>query len=181
MLKKIGIGFGILFLALVAFFVYGMLFPASPPTSTSFSAQGLGITVDYSQPSKKGRVIFGDEDSGALQPYGQYWRLGANSATEITFSSDVTFAGESVSAGTYRMYAVPGAQSFEISLNSEVDVFLGVAEPDYTMDVLKVNVPVSSPGVEVETFTISFEESGSQIMMNMAWDMTQISVPISIQ
>lgn len=181
MLKKIGIGIGVLFLAVVAFFVYGILFPASPPNSTSFSAQGLDLTVNYSQPSKKGRVIFGDEASGALQPYGKYWRLGANSATEITFSKDVTFAGESVAAGTYRMYAVPGADSFEISLNSELDVFLGVAEPDYSMDVLKVNVPTATPPTEVETFTISFEESGSQILMNIAWDNTLVAVPISAQ
>lgn len=181
MLKKIGIGIGVLFLAVVAFFVYGMLFPASPPTSTSFSAQGLDITVNYSQPSKKGRVIFGDEDSGALQPYGKYWRLGANAATEITFSQDVSFAGESVSAGTYRMYAVPGPNSFEISLNSELDVFLGVVEPDYSMDVVKVDVPTSTPPSEVETFTISFEESGTDILMNIAWDQTLVAVPIQVQ
>ncbi|MFC3878711.1 DUF2911 domain-containing protein [Algoriphagus namhaensis] len=181
MLKKIGIGIGVLFLAVVAFFVYGMLFPASPPTSTSFSAQGLDITVHYSQPSKKGRVIFGDEASGALQPYGKYWRLGANAATEITFSQDVSFAGESVSAGTYRMYAVPGPNSFEISLNSELDVFLGVVEPDYAMDVVKVDVPTSTPPSEVETFTISFEESGANILMNIAWDQTLVAVPIQVQ
>lgn len=180
MLKKIGIGFGVVLLAIIAFFGYGMLFPVSPPTTSTISAQGFDVTVNYSQPSKKGRVIFGDEASGALQPYGKYWRLGANSATEITFSQDVNFAGQAVSAGTYRMYAVPGATSFEISLNSELDVFLGVQEPDYSKDVVKVNVPVSTPTAEVETFTISFEESGSEIHMNIAWDNTLVVVPISV-
>jgi hypothetical protein len=180
MLKKILIGFGVLFLAFVVFFGYGILFPASPPTTTNFSAQGLDITVNYSQPSKKGRVIFGDETSGALQPNGTYWRLGANAATEITFSKDVNFAGQAVAAGTYRMYAVPGATSFEITLNSELGVFLGVQEPDYTKDVVKVNVPVSSSSTEVELFTINFEESGSEILMNISWDTTLVVVPISV-
>jgi hypothetical protein len=181
MLKKIFIGLGVLFIAFVAFFGYGILFPVSPPTSTTFSAQGLDITVNYSQPSKKGRVIFGDENSGALQPYGVYWRLGANAATEITFSKDVDFAGKEVAAGTYRMYAVPGPTSFEISLNSELSVYLGVTEPDYSKDIVKVNVPVSAPSAEVEVFTISFEESGSEILMNIAWDTTLVTVPISVK
>ncbi len=180
MLKKILIGFGVLFLAFVAFFGFGILFPASPPTTASFSAQGVDITVNYSQPTKKGRVIFGDEASGALQPYGTYWRLGANAATEITFSKDVNFAGQAVAAGTYRMFAVPGATSFEITLNSELGVFLGVQEPDYTKDIVKVNVPVSSNPIEVELFTINFEESGSEILMNIAWDTTLVAVPISV-
>jgi hypothetical protein len=181
MLKKILIGLGVLFLAFVAFFGYGILYPTSPPTTATFSGQGVDITVNYSQPSKKGRVIFGDEASGALQPYGTYWRLGANAATEITFSQDVNFAGQAVAAGTYRMYAVPGATSFEISLNSELGVFLGVQEPDYSRDVVKVNVPVSAPAAEVEVFTISFEESGSEILMNIAWGNTLVAVPISLQ
>ncbi len=181
MLRKIGIGFGIIFLAIVAFFAYGILFPVSPPNTTTFKSGDLMITVDYSQPSKKGRLIFGDANSGALQPYGTYWRLGANAATEITFSKDVNFAGQAVAAGTYRMYAVPGPESFEISLNSELGVFLGVQEPDYSKDVVKVNVPVSNPPSPVETLTISFEEVGSDILMNIAWDNTLVAVPISAQ
>jgi hypothetical protein len=180
MFKKIAIGLGIIFIGFVVFFLYGIFFPVSPPTTTNFSAQGLDITVEYSQPSKKGRVIFGDKESEALQPYGTYWRLGANAATEITFSKDVNFAGQAVAAGTYRMYAVPGATSFEITLNSELGVFLGVQEPDYTKDVVKVKAPVSAAPSELELFTISFEDSGSQIRMNIAWDTTVVAVPISI-
>jgi hypothetical protein len=181
MFKKIAIGLGIIFFGFVGFILYGIFFPVSPASTTTFSAQGLDITVDYSQPSKKGRLIFGEEGSEALQTYGNYWRLGANSATEITFSKDVNFVGQAIAAGTYRIYAVPGAESFEISLNSQLGVFLGAQEPDYSKDVVKVNAPVSSPSTEVETFTISFEESGSEILMNIAWDMTIVTVPISVQ
>lgn len=181
MLKKVLIGFGVVLIGIVGFFVYANLFPKSPPTTATFSGQGLDISVSYSQPSKRGRLIFGEEKDGALQPYGKYWRLGANAATEITFSKNVMFAGKPVSAGTYRMYAVPGAESFQISLNSEVGVFFGVQEPDYSKDVLKVDVPVASAPTETEKFTISFISEGSTINMDLVWDKTLIRVPITVQ
>lgn len=180
MIKKILLGLGILLIAFTAYIGYGILFPISPPTSASISNAGLDITVNYSQPSKNDRVIFGTESEGALQPYGKYWRLGANAATEISFSQDVLFAGKTVPAGKYRMYAVPGPDSFEISLNSETDVYFGATEPNYELDIIKVNIPIATPDSEVEKFTISFEADGSNTLMNMAWDMTLIQVPISI-
>lgn len=181
MLKKVLFGIGILILIVVAYFGYLMLFPASPPATATFSGQGLDITVSYSQPSKKGRLIFGEESEGALQPYGQYWRLGANAPTEITFSKDVNFAGQPISAGTYRMYAVPGADSFQISLNSEIGSFSAAGEPDYSKDVLKVDLPVSIAPTETEVFTISFMSDDSGINMDMVWDQTLVRVPISLQ
>src|SRR5690349_8853960 len=94
--------------------------PKSPSGKASISHNGLEVSISYSRPYKKGRVIFGDTASGALQPNGQYWRLGANAATEITFNKDVTFAGKPLKAGTYRIYAVPGQGNWEIILNSEL-------------------------------------------------------------
>lgn len=181
MLKKILAAIGILILILVVYFGYAILFPASPPATATFSDQGLDITVNYYQPSKKGRVIFGEESEGALQPYGKYWRLGANSPTEITFSKDVNFAGQPVSAGTYRMYAVPGPTSFQISLNSEIGSFSGAGEPDYSKDVLKVDLPVSIDQKVTEVFTISFMKDESGINMDLVWDQTLVRVPITIQ
>lgn len=177
MIKKIFIGLGVLLLAFILFVAYNIMFPKSPPTSAETSDKGLDIKVKYSQPSKKGRLIFGEEKDGALQPYGKYWRLGANQATEITLSKNVTFAGKSLSAGTYRMYAVPGATSFQIGLNSEVGVFLAVNEPDYALDVLKVEIPVQV-APETEKFTISFTSDSVGVNMDLTWDKTLVRVPI---
>ncbi len=181
MLKKILIGVAVLLLAVVGFFGYGVLFPKSPTTSTSFSSNGLDIKVNYSQPSKRGRLIFGEEKDGALQPYGKYWRLGANASTEITFSKNITFAGKPVNAGSYRMYAVPGPTSFQISLNSEVGVYFGVAEPDYSKDILKVDIPVSAAPSETEKFVIQFSDDSAGVNMDFVWDKILVRVPITIQ
>jgi hypothetical protein len=155
--------------------------PKSPAKTSSFSDRGLDIKVNYSQPYKKGRLIFGEEKDGALQPYGKYWRLGANAATEITFSKNITFAGQPVNAGSYRMYAVPGPTSFQISLNSELGVnFTAANEPDYTKDVLKVDLPVETVD-ETEQFVINFSADSVGVNMDFVWDKTRVRVPIKGQ
>ena len=182
MKKKIYIGLALLLIVLVGFVLYGVLIASkkSPKDAATFSDKGLDIKVDYSRPFKRGRVIFGEEKDKVLLPYGVYWRLGANAATEITFSKNVNFAGKAVNAGSYRMYAVPGADSFEISLNSELGVSSAHNEPDYSKDVVKVTIPVE-PAPETEQLTISFNSGSTGISMDIAWDKTKVSVPITLQ
>jgi Protein of unknown function (DUF2911) len=183
MKKKIFIGLGIVGVLLVAVVLYGVLVVSkkSPVKTTEFSGNGLDVKVVYCQPYKKGRVIFGEEKDGALQPYGKYWRLGANAATEITFSKNVSFGGKPVNAGTYRMYAVPGATMWEVSLNSELGVYFGVNEPKYDLDVVKVEVPSGVASAETEQFVINFSSDSAAINMDFVWDKTQVRVPIAVQ
>ncbi|KAA3637920.1 MAG: DUF2911 domain-containing protein [Bacteroidetes bacterium] len=149
----------------------------SPLEEKTFNAGDLDLKVTYCRPYKKGRLIFGTENDGALVPYNKYWRLGANDATEITFSLPVTFAGNPIAAGSYRMYAVPGPELWEISLNSELGKF-GAYPPDYTLDVLKVMVPVNQIDEMSEQFTIDFSNDSTGVIMAFIWDKTVVNIPI---
>ena len=71
----------------------------SPSGSANITDEDLTVTIKYSRPSMRGRVVFGPEGSDALLPYGKYWRLGANEPTTIEFNRDVTFGGRSVPKG----------------------------------------------------------------------------------
>ncbi len=126
-------------------------------------------------------MIFGEESDEALQPYGKYWRLGANASTDITFNKDVTFGGKPVKAGTYRMYAVPGAEAFKVVLNDDAGTFFGAAEPDYDLDVASVEAPVTKPDAEVETFVITFNTTETGVDIIFTWDQTRFTVPIAAQ
>lgn len=183
MKRNILIGAGVIVLIFIIWVVYGLFLatPISPPATASYSQDRLEISIDYSQPSKKGRIIFGDESAGALQPYGQYWRLGANAPTEITFNQDVTFGGKAVEAGTYRMYAVPGAESFELRLNSETGGMFGAAEPDYALDVLTVQAPVQETNPVVETFSIDIPSSDNGAIIVFSWDDVLFTVPVALK
>jgi hypothetical protein len=149
----------------------------SPPGSETITNGGLTVSVTYSRPSVRGRLIFGTEEQKALQPYGKYWRLGANESTEVTFNKDVSFNGTPLKAGTYRMYAVPGPENFEIALNSELGKW-GYMEPNYGMDVLRTKVPVEKISSPVEQYTIKLAEASAGVDIIFEWSDTRFTVPV---
>jgi hypothetical protein len=152
----------------------------SPSGKAELTVNGLTVSIPYARPSVRGRLIFGSEAQGALQPYGKYWRLGANEATEITFNKDVDFNGQPVKAGTYRMYSVPGADSFDIGLNSELGKW-GAGEPDYALDILHTKVPVEHVNTPVEQYTISMAEADGGINVIFEFSDVRFIVPIKAQ
>lgn len=175
MLKKILIGLGVVAVLFAALVSYELLVSGkrSPKDTATLSQGDLEVKVVYCRPSKKGRLIFGEKEAGALVPYGKYWRLGANAATAITFNRNVLFAGKPVSAGTYRMYAVPGAATWQVVLNSAPSNF-GAREPEHDKDVLSVEVPVATAAAPVEQFTIGFAGT----TLEFTWDTTVVRVPL---
>jgi hypothetical protein len=180
--KKILISVAVVILLLIAamFYLNNRNRTLSPPGNETLTSGGLTVTVTYSRPSVRGRLIFGPEEQKALQPYGKYWRLGANESTEITFNRDISFNGEPVKAGTYRMYAIPGADSFEIVLNTELGKW-GAFEPDYSKDLLHTKVPTARTNAPVELYTISLAPEGDGINMIFEWSDTRFIVPLKPQ
>lgn len=179
-MKRKSFTIGIVIVILAGIGTWWFLRPASPSgTSTiSISNLDLEISVSYSRPYKKGRVIFGDASTGALQPYGQYWRLGANAATQITFNRDVSFGGQPVPAGTYRMYAIPGAQTWRIVLNSALGKS-GSELPDNNLDVVTVEVPPGEAASPLEQFSIALKSEASGAVMELKWDRAVLFIKIS--
>ena len=79
--------------------------------------QTIGTTVikaDYSRPGVKGREIW-----GKLVPYNEVWRAGANDATMISFSSDVSIDGKKLAAGTYSFFILPTTNEWTFIFNGE--------------------------------------------------------------
>jgi len=149
----------------------------SPMETITFDEGGLNLKTVYYKPYKKGRLIFGEEADGALQPFGVYWRLGANDATTIEINKDVSFAGQALKAGKYAVYAYPGKNNWQINVNSKSNLW-GAAEPDHDTDVLTVAVPVSYANAVVEQFKITFEATAEGAEMVLRWDTSLVKIPI---
>ena len=114
MKKKILIGVVAVIVILAAAFAYlnNRNRTVSPPGSAQLTNGDLSVSISYSRPSVRGRLIFGSKEQGALQPYGEYWRLGANEATEIEFFKDVEINRKKIKKGRYTVYAIPYADKW---------------------------------------------------------------------
>ncbi len=152
----------------------------SPEKTATYSQNGMDLSVHYSSPSKKGRVIFGE-----LVPYGVVWRTGANEPTTFTTGGDMTILDKKLPAGTYSLWTRPEASEWQVMFNKEVPdwgvtVLSGGKETtrDPEQDVVQVTVPATTTAQPVEQFTISFEEDG-QLKLCLSWDQTKVSVPLN--
>ena len=163
----------ILLLALPAFAQDAPQVRMSPVAIAATTVNDTYIKVVYGQPQKRDRVVFGE-----LVPYGQVWRTGANEATEITFTGDVEIAGETVPAGTYSVFSIPGEEEWTIILNST----LGQWGTRYNEDnnVFSANFPSEKIDVSWEAFTIRIESEENTARLNMMWDDTKVVVPVTV-
>ncbi|MEQ8580966.1 MAG: DUF2911 domain-containing protein [Marinoscillum sp.] len=132
----------------------------SPPAQVTNTVNGTTITIDYSQPSVKGRTIWGD-----LVPYGKVWRTGANEATWIEVSADVKIGDNTLPKGKYSMFTIPGEDEWVVIFNSTWDQW-GHYNYDESKDVLRVKATPLKSAKFSEQFTIGLSEDG---VVNMDW------------
>ena len=171
---------------ILAFFLFGKSYLTehtkknSPEKTATFNKNGMDLSVNYSSPFKKDRVIFGE-----LVPYDVVWRTGANEPTTFTTATDITVGGKSLPAGNYALWTIPGKENWSFIFNSEipewgVTILSGGKKTtrNEETDVLQVTVPVKQLPQSIESLTIDFEEN-EQLYLSLAWDKTKVSVPIN--
>ena len=149
--------------------------PQPSPSQTIKQNFGLGsVELSYSRPAKKGRKIMGD-----LVPFGKVWRTGANAATTLTFSEDVTIGGKEVKAGKYGLLTIPDAGKWTIIISKDVTV----NQPtDYKAenDVVRVQADVVKTPFTIENFTINFADiTGSRCNVEMMWENTYVQFAVT--
>jgi hypothetical protein len=155
--------------------------PAKPPAikpsqhgSVSQQIANTTIRIEYDRPVARGRELF-----GALVPYGRIWCPGANDCTTIEVSSAIKVNGQDLAAGTYTMWAKPGADRWQIIFNRAHPVFhtrhARVADQDFlTLDV------TPRAGEHMETLAWYFPVvDGRHAELVLHWG--TVVVPISIE
>jgi hypothetical protein len=149
--------------------------PEASPMQTIIQDFGLGkITITYSRPSVKGRVIF-----GGINPYGQVWRTGANAATTISFTENVIVEGHSVPAGTYSLFTIPDKNEWTVILNKTAKQW-GAYSYKQADDLLRFKVKPTYRAEKRESFTIQFaDETTHSSDLHLVWDHTAISIKLN--
>jgi hypothetical protein len=149
--------------------------PAPSPLQTLKQAFALSeIGIEYSRPSAKGRVIFGD-----LVPFGKTWRTGANGATKLTFGENVKIEGNAVPAGTYALYTVPNKDNWEIIIYKDLKVGGNVANMKKEDELVRFSVKSSKLTEKVETFTLNVADiTASKANIELTWENTKVSFSV---
>ena len=133
------------------------------------------ITVDYSSPGVKGRKIWGN-----VVPYDKMWRAGANNATKVTFSRDVTFAGKPLAAGTYAFFVIPTKGAWTVILNKKADQSGTGAAYNQAEDALRVSItPKAAPMRERLAYLVT-DFTDDKASLDLEWDKLRLAIPIGL-
>jgi hypothetical protein len=141
--------------------------------------QTVGLTnfeLDYSRPSVRDRKIFGE-----LLPYGEMWRTGANKNTTISFDTDIMLGGKEVKAGTYAIFTKINEKTWDIYLYSDTENWGTPEEWKEEKVIATLSVPVKKAASKVETFTISFNDLGTEkFNLVFAWSNVELQVEVTL-
>ena len=149
--------------------------PAPSPKAQVMQTVGLtDITIDYSSPGVKGRKIWGE-----LVPYDKLWRAGANAATKVTFSKDVTIEGKKVAAGSYSLFIIPSMNAeWTIILNSNATA--STDEYSQEKDIVRIKTkPMTVENKErLAWYFVDFTTGSATIAME--WEKVRVSFNVSL-
>jgi hypothetical protein len=152
------------------------------PSPNATVTQTIGVTkveVVYSRPHVKGatrkedRVIW-----GALVPYDQVWRTGANAVTKFTLDGDATVEGQKLAAGSYGLFTIPGKTEWTVIFNKQATG----SPADYSAekDVLRVKVKPQATEMH-ELFTIGFPQvTSDSAVLALRWEKLSVFVNLAV-
>lgn len=161
-----------------------IIHPKASPFAIVEQEVGLSkIRVEYSRPAVRGRHVFGpqkDRQQG-LVPYGRIWRVGANESTKISVDTEAEVMGNTLSKGTYALYAFPEENEWEIVFHTNTTHW-GDGRKNYNPDedAFRIKVKPQAIPYHQENFLISFDSiTYNSVNLNLIWASTKVSIPIA--
>jgi hypothetical protein len=146
----------------------------SPLAKTTQTVGITDMTVTYSRPGVKGRVIWGE-----LVPYDEVWRTGANEATTFEVSTEVTVAAVKIPAGKYSLFTIPSREEWTVVINKNPNTW-GANNYKAEEDVVRFKVK-PEPAEHQEWMIFTFDNlTKSSIDLVLRWEKVRISIPIAV-
>lgn len=142
-------------------------------------SQNIGLTtisLSYSRPSLRGRELIGED--GILR-FNEKWRTGANAATKLELTSDVTISDHTLPKGSYALLSTPQQDSWTLH-------FYPYASTSYTTyidqdPILSVTARVERTAYATESLSIHFEAVGiTDADLVLEWSDYKVSLPIRL-
>ncbi len=145
----------------------------SPGAKVQQTVGTTELSMSYSRPGVKGRVIW-----GGLVPWNQPWRTGANEPNQFTCSDEITVEGQKLAAGTYSIVTIPTPEAWTVAFSSQKDL-QATSNYDPKQDALRVTVKAvaSEPAVERMQFTFD-EPTNDAVTLNLRWE--KLALPLKL-
>ena len=132
------------------------------------------IEVVYDRPVARGRELF-----GGIVAYDEVWNPGANDATAVSFSRDVTVNGEALAAGKYSIWAIPRAGDWTVIFSRAADVY-HTPYPGENQDALRLTI-TPQRGDHMETLAFYFPMvEGKETELRLHWGETVVPMLITV-
>lgn len=146
--------------------------PSPPAKITQTLQSGAIVTIDYSQPSLKGRTMGKD-----IEPkQGQIWRAGANEATVFETSRDVKVEGQDLPAGKYALFMTDNGDDWTITFNKVWNTWGAYDyEKNKAQDALQVKVKPGKSESSQEKLTYTISEDGK---VSLLWGTTAVNFKV---
>jgi len=139
----------------------------SPPADTSMKVGGQDVTIEYNAPSARGRKV-----EGGLIPYGEVWRLGADSATTLTTNTNLKIGDLSVPKGVYTLYIAASEGGWKLVVNKQKGQW--GTEYNEPQDLGRVPMQLTKLSAPAEALKITLHQG----MLDIEWGSTKASVPV---
>ncbi|MFN7118822.1 MAG: DUF2911 domain-containing protein [Saprospiraceae bacterium] len=143
----------------------------SPLVEAKATVGDVNVSIVYGSPAVKGRKIW-----GALVPYGEVWRTGANEATTFEVSKDVEIEGQKLPAGKYALFTIPGEKEWTIIFNKEASQW-GAYNYKKDQDALRVTVKADKAKPANERMTFKIDEKSGKV--TLLWE--NVAVPFTVK
>ena len=143
----------------------------SPPAKVSQKIKsGVAITIDYSQPSLKGRTIGKD-----VEPMdGKVWRTGANEATTFETDKELNVAGNKLPAGKYGLFTIFNGDVVTVIFNKTWNQW-GAFDYKDSVDVLRINTKVTNVPESTEKMTFKIDNTG---LITLLWGTKKVEFKV---
>jgi hypothetical protein len=152
---------------------------ASPPAQTSATIAGKTITVKYSSPSVRGRKIFSDDGILKNDPTYPVWRAGANEATQLETTGNITLGDVKLAPGKYSLYVLLDKAGWKLIVNKQT----GQSGMEYEKgsDVGRTAMKMGKPAAMVEKYKITVAGTGgNKGRLTLEWENTSASVDLTV-
>ena len=162
-MKTLKITFVLLLVATVTFA------QKSPKKQATGKIGEVTATIDYSAPSVKDRVIWGE-----LVKYDQIWRAGANENTTVSFDKDVKITGKTIPAGKYGLFVIPTkGNEWTVVLSKKNDAW-GSKDYSESNDLVRFTVNTKATVENKEEMTFDVVNNGIQFN----WEKIQFFIEV---